>query len=412
MTTPMDIDPKTLGDILKVLVANQKSTNDRIEQLLADRSAVTRTAPNTTEETKSSSTMARPEPFKSGSNDARRFIQFFTLWARSKGAPLNSGSAVDQQQWIIHALALMQGEAAVWAVPYLQAIESNTTTTAARSSDGAVVVTPFPFSSSWETFVAAFKARFQAADDTQQAQRELEGITQGGKNVAEYAARFQEVSGRTGFSDADLMTRFRRGLKPDPRKWLALATLNNQPTTLDTLIKQAVQCDFHMRDTTNDYRGSSQSSSSRDPYAMDIDASRVGPSGRSQDDFRAQMRGRCYGCGSKAHTKANGNHDSTKCAYCTRTGHIEAVCMDKFLGNARGRGANSRPRQRAAATIEDTPFSLFAGESSTASIAASNATAAPTAADFAALAATVQEQTRLLSLVANAAVPAARPDFP
>ena len=152
-----------LAQLLKALVDNQNQTSLRIEQLLKDKPS--------TAEVRSTSSMARPEPFKSGSNDARHFIHFFTLWARSKGAPLNKDGAHDHKQWIIHALALLQGEALVWAVPFIQAIESNTTTMAAATAVAPggvpVAITPFPFSENWETFVTEFKTRFQAADDQQ-----------------------------------------------------------------------------------------------------------------------------------------------------------------------------------------------------------------------------------------------------
>ena len=82
-------------------------------------------------------------------------------------APLNKDSAHDHKQWIIHALALLQREASVWAVPFIQAIESNTTTMAAATAIAPggvpVVITPFPFRENWETFVTKFKTRFQAS---------------------------------------------------------------------------------------------------------------------------------------------------------------------------------------------------------------------------------------------------------
>lgn len=76
---------------------------------------------------------------------------------------------------------------------------------------------------------------------------------------------------------------------------------------------------------------------------MDIDATRAASSSSSSSkktlfSFRRDMRGRCYGCGSKDHTKAQGKHDREVCNHCSRTGHRAIVCMDKYLGKP-GKGA-------------------------------------------------------------------------
>jgi len=159
-----------------------------------------------------------------------------------------------------------------------------------------------------------------------------------------------------------------------------------------------------MRDNSMDHKRTTPATQTqaRDPFAMDIDASRAGPSGRTREDFNKAMRGRCYGCGSKEHVKRNGNHQSSKCGFCQRNGHWESVCQDKFMGLDRNRGLTARSPQRITA-IDTTPFTLFPTEPVT-TIAA---TPAPTpynpAAEIATLQATIAEQNRLLSLItANA----------
>ncbi|KAJ3911260.1 hypothetical protein F5877DRAFT_29334, partial [Lentinula edodes] len=67
----------------------------------------------------------------------------------------------------------------------------------------------------------------------------------------------------------------------------------------------------------------------RDPNAMDIDATTTT---RSPDAFHCFMIGRCYGCGSKEHCKADGHHEQDICRHCGLNGHVEAVCRRKFLG--------------------------------------------------------------------------------
>ena len=123
----------------------------------------------------------------------------------------------------------------------------------------------------------------------------------------------------------------------------------------------------------------------------------------------AAMKGRCYGCGSKDHVKANGNHGGTKCPYCARNGHVEAVCQDKYLGLARNRGANPR-RQRVAGTTTGGAFSLFPEEAAAAPAPPSPAPAASVAStssaelwsQMASLQASIAEQNRLLGLATTA----------
>ncbi|KAJ3846131.1 hypothetical protein EV368DRAFT_89519, partial [Lentinula lateritia] len=86
----------------------------------------------------------------------------------------------------------------------------------------------------------------------------------------------------------------------------------------------------------------------RDPNTMDIDATTT----RSPDAFRRFMIGRCYGCGSKEHRKADGHHERDICRHCGLNGHVEAVCRCKFLGLP-GR----RTTTISATSIPDTPQS-------------------------------------------------------
>jgi hypothetical protein len=57
------------------------------------------------------------------------------------------------------------------------------------------------------------------------------------------------------------------------------------------------------------------------------------------------MKGRCFGCGSTAHTKKDGNHECEVCKHCIRVGHREGVCLARYMG---------RPKsQKVAATQEE-----------------------------------------------------------
>ena len=273
--------------------------------------------------------VARPEPFKTRSGDARRFLQYFTLWARAQGPPLNDkpGGTPYEPQWIASFLSFLQGEAAVWAVPYLQGIE-------AYHSDTAVPkATEFPCNGSWASFVQEFKDRFQAADDAAIARRDLSKLVQGNATVPQFAARFLEIANRSGYSDVDLMYRFKQGLNDKARHYLTLALLVKKADNLKDLIKLASDSEFLMREETANRR-ITPVTAGPDPMAMDIDATRAqaGPSGKSRLDFLQAMKGKCFGCGSTGHTKKDGNHGSIKCTYCSRFGHYERVCQDRYMG--------------------------------------------------------------------------------
>lgn len=374
----MDIDNTTLTTFLQEMSKQQASIATLLSNLTVDKVKSSKSA------------VARPEPFKSGANDARRFIHYFTLWARSQGPPLNKNGQEDEKQWITSALSLLQGEAATWAVPYLRAIEQHTLDPSNE----------FPCGGNWTTFVNEFKLRFEGSDDALQAQRELARITQGKHTVAEYSARFQEVAGRTGFSDTDLMSRYREGLNKEARKWLALFTLTQKPKTLSELVKRANECDFEMRGVEDNRRPAAPTA---DPYAMDIDATKVqaGPSGRSRNDFLEAMRGKCFGCGSTGHNKKNGNHGNIRCNYCKRMGHLERVCQDRFMGYGPNRGLQTRGNQRAAATTAGPAFTLFP-EDTAASIAATPSTLDNSLlANFSQLHSSMEETNKLLNLLAK-----------
>ncbi|KAJ3528551.1 hypothetical protein NMY22_g9360 [Coprinellus aureogranulatus] len=193
--------------------------------------------------TTNKSAVQRPAPFKSGTNDARRYLQYFTLWARVQGPPMNEGTTPDAKHWISAFLSGLEGEAATWASQHLEQMTKYYAKNATDRKD-----TDFPGGGDWNTFVEEFKTRFFAADDALAAQRELETIAQGTRSVADYAAKFQEVSGRTGLSDTDLIVRFNKGLAQKPKEWLTLAYLQKpKPKTLPELVKAAIEIDFAMR---------------------------------------------------------------------------------------------------------------------------------------------------------------------
>ena len=70
----------------------------------------------------------------------------------------------------------------------------------------------------------------------------------------------------------------------------------------------------------------------RDPNAMDVNATTAGWSAK---DYQRFMAGKCYGCGSRSHLKADGHHEHDVCNYCGLTGYLANVCHCKFMGMSR-----------------------------------------------------------------------------
>jgi len=166
----------------------------------------------------------------------------------------------------------------------------------------------------------------------------LVALTQGSKSAAEYAACFQEIMGHTNFSDADLQVHFHSGLNPATQLLLAQGTLDvaTHPTTLDQLITRIVALEAHITSITS--RGPTATphntlSMRHDPYTMEIDATHTTSRGCTCKDYMAAMGCHCFRCGAEGHSKRNcTTMQGITCPYCSRRGHKETVCQDKFMG--------------------------------------------------------------------------------
>lgn len=278
--------------------------------------------------------------------EARRFLAAFTMWAMSQGASLNvldpNGDPLQARddQWIRTVLSYMQDDAALWATPAMEELTQGTT----------------PFNGSWNDFRQQFKARFETVDEAVDAKERLRKLWQGSSTLPEYAARFNELAGRTGYSAQDLRDRFYEHLSDVIKDELVHTA--RPIASLDELIKVASDIDVRVRQrraekarqqgrtitfptpkSTVAPHTTPFTPPARDPNAMEIDAT------RTRDEFNRLMRGKCYGCGSTEHVKKDGKHDREICNYCRRAGHREVVCMDKFL--------KKTPTRKVAATIEE-----------------------------------------------------------
>ncbi|KAG2007367.1 hypothetical protein CC2G_015061 [Coprinopsis cinerea AmutBmut pab1-1] len=368
--------------LTKLLQEQQRTTQliqASLDKLTAAKSASTR------------SPVKEPEPFKGEPGDAQRFIRFFSNWAAS-----NSELKDNDKKWISSALSYLQGNAGSWALQYLDKIAEHE----AAATDEDKAKKPWPFEGKWSEFVVAFNKRFQPADQEKAAEAQLEALTQGKKSASQFAAEFMEVFPRTGLSQKDGMARFRRKLNNRDRIMLDLIVVtkpaDSKPKTLQDYCDIVNENDFTFSNGSTPFSAPSatRTTPARDPFAMDIDATRVGPNGKSRDDFLRAMRGRCFGCGSTSHVKKDGNHGSLRCNYCQRMGHSSNVCQDKYMGVTPGQGLV--PRRRIAAT-QEAPFSLF-NEGSSTPIATTTVAATPSPpADINAIAAAQQRQLEILA---------------
>ena len=283
---------------------------------------------------------------KRGSVEARFFLAAFFNYARSEGEALNDWDPVHTQwmrnhiKWITVILNLMEDEAWTWALPYLEDL----------SQGGS------PFTGNYDNFVALFNKRF-APDSTETAQDALKHIKQGKNSVAEYQARFDQFTSQTGWSDANHHTRFYNGLSEAIKDSLAIM---DRPTGTLTELKKAAQVlDQRMRQHMAEKAGKSlhptNNTTSRNSDAIEVDATRQQQPGkevRNRKTYLAFMKGKCYGCGSTNHTKANRNHKQDICNHCRKVGHHSPVCQSKNLGKpAAAKAAATEQEQPTPSTL-------------------------------------------------------------
>lgn len=80
-----------------------------------------------------------------------------------------------------------------------------------------------------------------------------------------------------------------------------------------------------------------------DPDAMDISVGTSGfGNGKTREEWRKALHGKCYGCESDEHMIAKGYPSKRAiCQWCKKAGHTSAVCMTWYLG----RPCNDGPPQ-------------------------------------------------------------------
>jgi len=284
-------------------------------------------------------------------NKATVFLEHFINWASYSGTLLNDrqggGWVRNDERWIMSALSNTTGDAAEWA----------SISVAMRNEGGR------PFSLQWDQFVAAFRERFELFNTSEDAAYELDKLRQSGKTVGQYNTAFLQLMARTQFSDYDLKLRYWKGLGKVAKD--GLINTGHDISTLQLLMAEALRMDvLRLRRAKEDaqyaqfanYRRQREQSGTPVHQPARINANGNG-NGKSRDDFRKYMQGKCYGCGSTAHLKAAGHHERDHCGHCGRTGHQEIVCQDKFMGfgprTARVAASSSVPTGKLVDVSED-----------------------------------------------------------
>jgi hypothetical protein len=321
MATPAPPPPPiTLADLTTIVgqALNAIATlTNQVQDLVNEVQTLAATGLRNRRTSKDAVTRPKPWDGKAGSAEARHFLAAFYNWAFGQGDAMNTWIPAanhfqhNDVKWIQAVLNLMEGEARTWALPHLEIIKT-----------GAM-----PFGGDWTDFEQEFTKRFIPLDISEATREVLKKIQQGNnKSVAEYISKFDQYTTQTGWSEADHRQQFYNGLQ---EKIKDILSYTDQPTGTFTQLREASsEVDRRVRQRDSEKRGklSQQSSTARDPDAMQVDTSaqkpqQSGAGKKTKADFTKFMQGKCFGCGSKDHSKKNGNHECDVCNHCGKTGH-------------------------------------------------------------------------------------------
>ena len=208
-----------------------------------------------------------------------------------------------------------------------------------------------PAYTTYADFITDFRSRFETVDEAGDALTALNQLWMGKKTAQEYTTMFKQHGDRTTLSDADKFIRYKAHLSSYIKD--RLSELPSAPTTFNDLVTKVTDIDKRHRErlaekardgdrvtfhapAPNRSHTHTTPFQQVDPDAMDISATTG--NGRTRDDWRRAMRGKCYGCGATEHQSAACQHKRAICQWCMKPGHTSLVCMTRFLGKARVSG--------------------------------------------------------------------------
>ena len=161
----------------------------------------------------------------------------------------------------------------------------------------------------------------------------------------EYTSKFDQYTTQTGWSDTNYCQCFYYSLNDKIKDVLSYT---DQPiATLTQLCEAVSKVDRCIWQCESEKRGGQQNSNAaRDPDVMKVDAScqqqQPTKGQKTKAEYMKFMQGKCFGCGSKDHTKKDGHHERDVCSHCGKTGHRSPVCFTKYMG---------KPDKSASATV-------------------------------------------------------------
>lgn len=271
-------------------------------------------------------------------SDARRFLAAYKAWAKDQGEGLQRLNALGQMaddypRWILTACSFLTGEAADWATGVVEGMAGTT-----------------PPYNSYDEFVKAFRTRFETVNEKQDALAALNRLWMGTGTAADYTAQFKQHVGRLNLSEEDKRLRYRSHLSDYVKDELSKTNLPHGTYEEMLVAVQSIdarclerKAEKEMEQGRRTFAPNSQPRSQSAPFqqslddAMDISASQPS-NGKTREDWRKAMRGKCYGCGSSDHSVTACSQRRVICQWCKKVGHTSAVCMTRYLGRPKNSG--------------------------------------------------------------------------
>ena len=271
---PTHNNPPSMENLMQMIFDTQASIgvlSTAVGELVARMNQILQTGPlpaqvQSVKSTKSMVACPKPWDGKGDSAAARHFLAAFANWATSQKEKMNRQTVFGvwvkrDMDWIQAALNLMEGDARTWCLPALEKLREDKE----------------PYDGDWSKFEEEFTKRFIPQDPGEAAREALKRLSQGKRSVAEYKAKFEEHGSLTGWSKADLRSRFYDGLSDTIKDALAIS---DHPTeAYESLVEAAQALDIHLRQRQAEKKGQTfhqtqQPSRGTESVPMDLDASR------------------------------------------------------------------------------------------------------------------------------------------
>jgi len=232
-----------------------------------------------------------PKPFNGNRSNLNRFIQDCAVYLK-----INRKVYDDDDKKIAFMLSLLDsGEPAMWKEQFIKSV---------MNEDEI----DFPM---YEEFLQLFKNAFKDVDQVNEAMNDLGRLRQGNKTAEEHTTTFRLLVGKAGISSATnpnhrvLIDLYQKSLKPKLVE--RIMSMERIPETIEGWCDKAILFDNNWRrlmttlgrnprfgQNGGQERTYQNSSRTRDPNAMDIDA-------MSPEHQKLMKEGKCFNCEKPGH---------------------------------------------------------------------------------------------------------------